>query len=55
MNQEMPPKEVPNWMLYDLIDRRFNEVERRFDEIDKKFEHLIKKRLSIETSQTILA
>ena len=24
-------------------------------EIDKKFEHLIKKRLSIETSQTILA
>src|SRR3989338_2723147 len=43
MNQEMPPKEVPNWMLYDLIDRRFNEVDRRFEEVDRKFEEMDKK------------
>lgn len=38
MNQDMLPKEVPNWMLYDLVERRFNEMDRKFDAIDRRFE-----------------
>lgn len=40
MNQEMPPKEVPNWVLYDLVERRFNEMDRKFEAIDRRFESL---------------
>ena len=45
--ENMHAREVPNWMLYDLImefkkdvERRFEDVDRRFEVVERKFESL---------------
>jgi len=53
--ENMHAREVPNWMLYDLIMEfkkdvylRFDEVNRKFEDVDRRFENVERKFESLE-------